>query len=121
MTQRILVAEDEMIVAFDLRETVEEAGFTVAGPYSGMSAAMSACAEAKPDLAILDIKLDDGVVYPLARRLTDEDVPIIFYSGRQDEGDIHARFPNATTLPKPCPPTEMLAAVHAILGEAPRI
>ena len=52
MTQRILVAEDEPIVAFDLCDTVEEAGYEVEGPYSGVSSAMLAARKGKPYLAI---------------------------------------------------------------------
>lgn len=118
MTQRILVAEDEMIVAFDLCDTVEEAGFAVEGPHAGISSAMLAFQKEKPDLAILDIQLDDGSVFPLAQKLDDEDVPLIFHTGRHSREEIEARFPNATTLEKPCPPTEMLEAVTGVLEAA---
>ncbi|MEL6878352.1 MAG: response regulator [Pseudomonadota bacterium] len=113
--QRILVAEDERIIAFDLCETVEEAGFEVAGPHSDISSAMLSFQKDKPDLAILDVKLDDGVVYPLAEKLANEDVPIIFHSGQFTRDEVKQRFPEATTLLKPCPPNEMLQAVSEIL------
>ena len=51
----ILVAEDETIVAWDLCATVEEAGYTVEGPYTDISSAMLAYQKQKPDLAILDV------------------------------------------------------------------
>lgn len=115
MSQRILVAEDELIVGFDLCDTVEEAGFEVQGPHAGISSAMLAFQKEKPDLAILDIELDDGVVYPLAQKLTEENVPIIFHSGRYSSEQVAEHFPSATTLAKPCPPAQVLDAVNGIL------
>jgi len=115
MSQRILVAEDESVIAFDLCDTVEEAGFEVEGPHSGISSAMAAFQKEKPALAILDVELDDGVVFPLAQRLSDEDVPIIFHSGRHNRDEVERHFPTATTLAKPCPPSAMLKAVNDVL------
>lgn len=116
MSQRILVAENELIAGFDLCDTVEEAGFEVEGPHSGISSAMQAFQKEKPDLAILDVQLDDGEVYSLARKLTEENVPIIFHSaGRDTREDVEAHFPAATTLSKPCPPAQVLEAVNEVL------
>lgn len=115
MSQKILVAEDEMIVAFDLCDTVEEAGFQVEGPHAGITSAMLAFQKEKPDLAILDVNLDDGSVFPLAQKLSDEDVPIIFHSGLVGEAEIRKRFPDATIRSKPCPPHDLLDAVSGAL------
>jgi len=118
MTQNILVAEDEMIVAFDLRDTVEEAGYRVEGPHAGISSAMLAFQKEKPDLAILDIQLDDGMVFEFAAKLAEQDVPIIFHSGRHTREEIARRFPDARTLEKPCPPAEVIEAVNDVLAPA---
>lgn len=115
MVQRILVAEDEPVIAYDLCDTFEEAGYEVEGPYSGVETASSACRQDRPDLAILDIKLGDGDVFALAERLDALNVPIIFHSGRLEECDVKARFPRAMTLIKPCPPADMIGAVTVAL------
>lgn len=115
---RILVAEDERFVAFDLCDTVEEAGFLVEGPHRDISSAMLAFQKNKPDLAILDIELDDGVVYPLAKRLAEEDIPIIFHSGQRSCAEVNERFPTCQALAKPCPPAAMISAVSAALASA---
>ncbi|MEO0642564.1 MAG: response regulator [Pseudomonadota bacterium] len=115
MVQRILVAEDEPVVAFDLCDTVEEAGYEVEGPFSGASSAMLASRHEKPDLAILDITLDDGEVFALAEQLEADNVPIIFHSGRLTRSQLRERFPTSTTLAKPCPPADMLSAVNTVL------
>jgi len=118
MTQSILVAEDEMIVAFDLRDTVEEAGYRVEGPHAGISSAMFAFQKERPDLAILDVNLNDGMVFEFAEKLASEGVPIIFHSGLHSREEIAARFPGARTLEKPCPPAEMLETVNDVLEKA---
>ena len=114
MALRILVAEDEYITAFDLCHTFEEAGYEVEGPHAGICSAMLACQKGKPDLAILDIELADGLTYELAQKLLDENVPVILHSERADAVAVAARFPGATTLAKPCPPADLLDTVSRV-------
>jgi two-component system, response regulator PdtaR len=114
----VLVAEDEMIIGVDLCDTVQEAGFEVAGPYDTAQSACDAFERRTPDLAILDIGLDDGDVYPLAERLMAANVPVIFHSGRVTAREVSARYPEAHALAKPCPPDRMIAAMHEALATA---
>lgn len=118
MGLRILVAEDEFVTAFDLCDTFEEAGYEVEGPHAGISSAMLACQKGKPDCALLDIELADGLTYELAQKLLDENIPVILHSERDAVGALAARFPQATTLAKPCPPAELLSAVSRMLTPA---
>lgn len=118
MALRILVAEDEFITAFDLCDTFEEAGYEVEGPHAGISSAMLACQKERPDLAILDIELADGLTFELAQKLMDENVPVILHSERSDALALAARFPRATTLAKPCPPAQLLDAVSRVIAPA---
>ena len=111
----VFVVEDEAILTTDLCDTVAEAGFKVAGPHSNLSSAMRAFRKRKPDVAILDVQLNDGKIFPIARKLADQKIPIIFHSGLAADAEVQARFPNATTLPKPCPPAVMIAAVNQLL------
>jgi DNA-binding response OmpR family regulator len=113
---RILVAEDEFIVAFDLCDTVKEAGFEVEGPHSEISTAMLAVQKSRPDLAILDVRLEDGDSFKLAEALMAEDVPVIFHSGQFSPDEVRRRFPSAIACSKPCPPTVMLDKVREALS-----
>lgn len=116
MALRILVAEDEFITAFDLCDTFEEAGYEVEGPHAGISSAMLACQKEKPDLAVLDIELADGLTYELAQKLLDDNVPVILHSDGAEALEIAARFPGATMLAKPCPPAKLLQTVSRVLA-----
>lgn len=109
---RVLVAEDEMIVGHDLCDTVAEAGYIVEGPFDDLSSAMLAYQKTKPDIAILDVKLGDGIVYPLAEQMIAENVPVIFHSGQLSPEEVATRFPNAQALSKPCPPAEVINSVR---------
>ena len=116
MTQpTVLVAEDDFIVACDLCDTVEEAGFSVEGPHGDVSSAMLAFQKHKPDLAILDVHLGDDVIYPLAERMMAENVPVIFHSGLADPDDVIARYPQSNTLAKPCPPNQVIDTLSRAL------
>lgn len=113
---RVLVAEDEFIIAHDLCDTVSEAGFAIEGPHPNISSAMLALQKHRPDLAILDVQLDDGDVFPLAEKLMAENVPIIFHSGNYSTEEMNARYPGAIACSKPCPPNEIIDKVQQALA-----
>ena len=105
---RVLVVEDEFIIALDLSETVRDLGFVVEGPYADQENAFVAIDRKLPDCAILDVNTADGEVYPLADALTDAGVPIIFHSGRVAPADVMERYPQAQACSKPCPPGRLV-------------
>lgn len=111
----ILVAEDEPMVAHDLCDTVEEAGFIVEGPFDDASSALLAFERHKPDLAILDINLQGGTAYSLAEKMMAQDVPVIFHSGAVTSDEVQALYPKASALAKPCPPAVILDTVQQAL------
>jgi two-component system, response regulator PdtaR len=111
----ILIAEDEHIVGLDLSDTMTEAGYEVEGPYDDLHSAMLAFQKRRPDLAILDIRLHDTVVYPFAEKLIAEDVPVIFHSGHLPLAEVSDRFPDALALAKPCPPGDIITHVQLTL------
>ena len=112
----VLVAEDEAIVGWDLCNTVEEAGYNVDGPFSDVSSAMLAYQKQKPDVAILDVQLGDGIVYPLAEQLMAENIPVIFHSGVFGPNEVCERYPQSQALAKPCPPAEVIDSVQRALA-----
>jgi AmiR/NasT family two-component response regulator len=61
--RRVVIAEDEALIRMDLREMLEEEGYTVVAEAGDGQAAVAAVAEHKPDLVILDVKMPilDGI------------------------------------------------------------
>jgi len=115
---RVLVVEDEFIIALDLSETVRDLGYLVDGPYADKENAFIAIDRVMPDLAILDVHTADGEVYPLADALTDAGVPIIFHSGHIAPDDLYVRYPEAQACAKPCPPAELIQMLGVAAEEA---
>ena len=115
---RVLVVEDEFIIALDLSETVRDLGYLVDGPYADKENAFIAIDRAMPDLAILDVNTADGEVYPLADRLTEAGVPIIFHSGHVSPREVRERYPQAWACAKPCPPAELIEMLGAAAHES---
>lgn len=78
---RVLVVEDEFLVAIVLEQDLKTFGINVVGPYSCLDAATEAARKEAYDLAILDINLNGKMVYPLAEELIERGKPFLFLSG----------------------------------------
>jgi len=116
---KVLVVEDEFIIALDLSETVQDLGYDLEGPFEGNAQALEALDdEGLPDLAILDVFTADGEVYPLADRLAAAGVPIVFHSGHVSPAEVKARYPHAQACAKPCPPDRLIDALQEAVARA---
>ena len=109
---KVLIVEDEFIIALDLSETVKDLGYTLEGPYADKAHAFHAIEEALPDCAILDVFTADGEVYPLADALTKAGVPIIFHSGHVSPTEVRQRYPLAWACAKPCSPDKLIDVIQ---------
>ena len=97
---RVLLVEDEALVAMMIQDTLAEFGFQVLGPVSTASEALAAARERHIDAAVLDINLGDGLVYTVAEILAKRGVPFIFVTG-YDADSIDSRFSGIPVLQKP--------------------
>ena len=116
---KVLVVEDEYIIALDLCETVQDLGYDLEGPFAANQDAFEALdGEGLPDCAILDVYTADGEVYPLADRLSAAGVPIVFHSGHVSPAEVKARYPDAQACAKPCPPDRLIDALQEAVARA---
>jgi PAS domain S-box-containing protein len=97
---RVLLVEDEALVAMMIQDTLAELGFQVVGPVSSASGALAAARESHFDAAVLDINLGDGLVYTVAEILEKRGVPFVFVTG-YDADSVDARFSGVPVLQKP--------------------
>jgi PAS domain S-box-containing protein len=97
---RIMIVEDEALVALALSESVAQLGFSVVGPLHNLHDAEVAIAQGAVDGAILDVNLNGRLVYPLAEKLIENNVPFVFITGYSAE-NIDARFAEIPVLQKP--------------------
>ena len=79
---QVLVVEDDYITAEDMKAELETTGAVVLGPVPDMAGALDLLASAPPpDVAILDVNLGGEMVFPLADRLSEQRIPIVFSTG----------------------------------------
>lgn len=116
-TPSVLVVEDEFIIALDLSETVCDLGLRVIGPFGNNTNALTAIAKQLPDLAILDVYIADGDVFPVADFLAEAGVPIIFHSGHVSSAEMQRRYPTAQAANKPCPPDQLISMMKIALEQ----
>lgn len=111
----ILVVEDEAILALDLTFIIESVGGCVAGPMNRLEQAMRYEDIQRLDAAIIDVDIAGTEVFPLADRLDEANVPIVFHTGRMDVAALKARYPQARVVRKPSAETQLLGALcHAV-------
>ena len=113
---RVLIVEDEAVVAWMLADCLERAGHEVVGPAATMAEALALCEAAVPlpELAVLDIDLRDGSSgVDVARALRERwDVPSIFASGQAEEAR-RARDVALGCVRKPYAPEAVVRCVEA--------
>lgn len=79
---RILIVEDEALLALELEYEVEAAGHEVVAQAPSYKAAIQAIDQSKPDFAFVDIHLLDGPKgIDVGRYLSERDIPFVFVSG----------------------------------------
>jgi CheY-like chemotaxis protein len=99
--RRILVVEDEYLIAMSVRDYLAQAGAIVIGPVGHVTAALRAI-ESNLDLdaAVLDLNLGGALAYDIADKLLSHRIPFVFTSGYEDHA-IRERFPRVKNLRKP--------------------
>ena len=78
---RVLVVEDEFLVATLIEDMLVAAGCVVAGPIPRLSKALDAVGSGTFDAAVLDVNLGGDRVYPVADALSRRNVPFVFVTG----------------------------------------
>jgi PAS domain S-box-containing protein len=111
---RVLLVEDEALVALMMETLLTELGVEVVGPFGTLAEGLVA-ADGEPfDAAILDVNLDGGTVYPLAHLLAERGVPFAFVTG-YEPSTIDSKFRSVQVLQKPVE-RQQLAELLAHVG-----
>jgi len=114
-SKKILVVEDEVLIAMVMADQLREAGFDVVEACSMVEAEAVIAGSLDLQLAILDLDLKGHSTAPLAAKLRSKGVPFMVCSGSQVE-DVTGIFANVTTLSKPYQDAELLGAVNALVS-----
>lgn len=118
---RILLVEDEYLIAMEMERWLRDAGAEVIGPVPSVEQALALIEdEGPPDAAILDVNLGyDERVFPVAERLDGLGVPYLFATG-----DVRIlkdpRYERCPRLEKPILSSELVAAAEKLVGTSQR-
>jgi CheY-like chemotaxis protein len=98
--KRILIVEDEALVAMILEDQLQELGLAIVGCCATVAEAIKLLDADTPDAAILDVNLGGQFVYPVADRLIDRGIPFVFVTGYGRES-VDQRYSAIRVLEKP--------------------
>ena len=115
---RVLVVEDEFLVAMEIELLLEDFGCAVVGPVASVDEALEAIREQKLDGAIVDLNLHGEYAYPVAEALRAREVPFVFVSGYTGLPDPPATLRKAPRLRKPFAAAELSQAMARACGRA---
>jgi len=111
--RRVLVVEDEYLLAMDLTERLQELGVEVIGPAATVGGAIVLLEANQVDGAILDINIRGERVYPVADRLKQKNIPFVFTSGYSSELEPDAY----ASIPRCIKPTDFETVARLLAAE----
>ena len=97
---RVLLVEDEAMVAMLVKDALDELGMEMDGPFTSVTSALAAAHTTDASAALLDVNLAGEFVYPVADVLRARGIPIVFTTGYGGE-DVDARYGDVPILTKP--------------------
>jgi CheY-like chemotaxis protein len=98
--RRILVVEDEYLIAMSLADALESAGSVVVGPVSSVEKAIQKIESEFIDAAVVDVNLGGVLAYGVADMLIARKIPFVFTSGYEDIA-LRNRYAQVKNCPKP--------------------
>jgi DNA-binding response OmpR family regulator len=113
--RRILIVEDEAMVALLIEQVLVDAGATVLGPAHSVVNALALLGANMPDAAVLDMNLTGDSAAPVIRLLSARGTPFIVVTGYGDDNKAFG-LPDVPVLAKPFDPDDMVAALATVLS-----
>jgi CheY-like chemotaxis protein len=117
--QRILVVEDNALLAISFGDILRQAGAEVVGPTGKLIVAELIAETEQLTCAMLDIRLDTQEVWSVARILAARGVPMVFCSGHFDSTNLPSEWADRPILVKPTRPHHIVATLAQVVGERP--
>src|SRR5882762_1055865 len=114
--KRVLIVEDDNILAITLAEELAAEGAKVIGPAATVTDALDVIARTNLDGAIVDINLGGNAAFPVADALADRHIPFVFATGYLVAGYIPVRHANVPRFEKPTPPGAICSALEAAMS-----
>jgi CheY-like chemotaxis protein len=111
---RVLVVEDDPIIALDLAEMLQSSGATVVGPAYTVAHALRLVEGQAIDAGVLDYRLEKDTAGPVAERLARDGIPFLFHTSSRPGPE--KAFPGVCILDKPTPAERLVTEIRALVG-----
>lgn len=111
--KRVLIVEDEALLALEIGAMLQECGMTPVGPSSCSDDALRLIHGQLIDCAVLDVNLQGESTERIAAELAARAIPFVFVTGYSRE-DIPERFRTAPLVMKPFAPAKLLDTILAL-------
>jgi PAS domain S-box-containing protein len=118
MRSRILVVEDEALVALQLQSDLEQAGHQVVGPARSLNQGLILASREKIHAALLDVRLGSETSEAIAEQLIERNIPFAFATGYADSNMLPEHLRAAPKLSKPYVSTEIRKVVDSLMARA---
>ena len=112
---RILIAEDEVVIALELQDIFIDAGAEFVALANTIDDALAAIEHDRVTAAVLDVRLGTASIGPVADLLVRRAVPFMFYTGQPQTDPARAPWPDVPSVEKPATQSKLLSAVCALL------
>jgi CheY-like chemotaxis protein len=114
--RRVLVVEDEFLLAMTLKDWLESAGYVVVGPAPSVDKALKAIeSETVINGAVVDVNLGGVLAYAVADRLLARNIPFIFTSGYENDL-LRTRYPQIRNCHKPYLLSDVQQALTGVMS-----
>jgi DNA-binding response OmpR family regulator len=114
---KVLIVEDEWLLAEQYASILRDAGYTIVGPAPSLDKAMELLSKSTVDAALLDLNLRGTMSYPLAERLATQKVPFVFVTG-YDPMDLPPHLAQKPLVRKPARPTELCGVIDSLVKKS---
>src|SRR4051812_44345412 len=115
MNKRVLVVEDDALIALDIANQLRDAGLEIVGPATSVAKALKLVAGTGCDIALLDVNLGSENAGPVALELRARGTPFVVLSGYSSEQH-PSEFHGAPLLSKPIRPTDLVALLFRYMS-----
>jgi DNA-binding response OmpR family regulator len=111
---RVLVIEDEPLIALDLRSLLGIEGAEVLGPARNLAEGLRLARRDDINAALLDVRIGAETAIPIAQLLRERGVPFAFYTGQIEFDTLRREWPEAPVIAKPSPTRQLVAAIERL-------
>src|SRR6188768_229579 len=117
MSHRVLLVEDDFLIATLSKAMLESIGCEVVGPVPSLERGLKLIAETPIDAAVLDVQIIGGTSIPIAEALVARGKPVVFVSGFADLPELPESLKHCLRLEKPVMDDELANAIYQMLGK----